>query len=70
MSNFFAYARVYGACESAKGCASLVELSPSTHICTNIQYGQYLCSVSALAYRTPGKQSHFWDNSTGASTDP
>jgi len=59
MSNFFVFVRVDSPPDSAKQCASFVELSPSTHICANMQERQSLCSVCILAYRTPGKQCCF-----------
>jgi len=37
MSNFFGFVTVYSPCDSAKQGASLVGLSPSTHICANTQ---------------------------------
>jgi len=63
MSNLFVFVRVCSPCDSAKRCASFVGLSPSTHIRANMRWRQYLCSVCVLAYCTPGKRSHFWDNS-------
>jgi len=34
--NLFDFVRVYSPRDSAKWCASFVELSPSTHICANM----------------------------------
>jgi len=62
VSNFFVLVRAYSPYDSAKQCASFVDLSPSTHICANSQQRHCLCSACTLAYHTPGKRSHFWDN--------
>jgi len=53
---------LYSPSDSAKWCASFVELSPRTHICAHMQWGQYLCSVCRLAFRTLGKWSRFGEN--------
>jgi len=37
MNNFLFFVRIYSPCDSAKRCASFVELSPTTHICANMQ---------------------------------
>jgi len=61
MRSSFGFVRVYSPCDSAEQRDDgFVELSPSTHLCANMQRNS--SALCVLAHCTAGKRPHFGDS--------